>query len=199
MKLGAPIVLASASPRRREILTTLGVPFDVRPADADESVLVGESAAAYVERIARAKARIVRGALGEDASRCVVLAADTTVVVDGDILAKPEDDSDAVSMITRLQGRSHEVLTGVCSVAVDGTERAAVVRTVVQMRALDADAVRRYVATGEGRDKAGAYGAQGIASGFVTAIEGSFLNVIGLPAVETLALLEAAGGVIEWP
>lgn len=192
------IVLASASPRRREILTTLGLVFEVDVANVDESVLSGEAAPEYVQRVASSKARTV-------ASRragSVILAADTTVVVDGAILGKPDDESDARRMLALLSGRAHEVLTAIAiETTKDGAPRslARVVRTEVVFRALDEEAIGRYLASGEHRDKAGAYGIQGLAMALVREIRGSYTNVVGLPAAETIDLLVESGALASWP
>lgn len=191
------IVLASASPRRREILTTLGIEHEVRPSGADETRLGDEPARDYALRVAGAKA-------AEIAASCetgrFVLAADTVVVVDGEILGKPESDAAARGMLRMLAGRWHEVITGVALArGGEGVLDSIAVTTRVAFRPLDVGAVERYVASGEGRDKAGAYGAQGLASGFVRAIEGSYWNVIGLPASETIELLEKHGALARWP
>lgn len=192
------IVLASASPRRREILTTLGLSFEIDVADVDESVLAGETAPAYVQRVAASKARtIAMRRVGR-----VILAADTTVVVDGTILGKPADDDDARRMLTLLSGRAHDVLTAIAIETNDaGAPRslARVVRTEVVFRALDAITIDRYVASGEQRDKAGAYGIQGLAMGLVREIRGSYTNVVGLPAAETIDLLLEARAIAGWP
>lgn len=192
------LVLASASPRRREILTTLGLAFEVRPSGADESQLEGEAAAAYVRRVAGAKALEVASA---SEAGTWVLGADTIVVVDGEVLGKPGDDAAASrGMLRMLAGRWHEVTTGVALCrAGDGLVRTIAVTTRVKFRPLSYEAVERYVATGEGADKAGGYAVQGMASGFVAAIEGSYSNVVGLPAAETVELLEAHRVIAEWP
>jgi len=177
------LVLASGSPRRRAFLEQLGLTFTVSPADLDERLLPGEAPAVYVERLAREKAQEVArrhpGAL--------VLAADTTVVLEGRVLGKPADAADAQATLRALAGRTHQVLTGV---ALAGqTLRTRVVETRVTFRqATDAE-LAWYVATGEPLDKAGAYALQGIGGFLVQSIEGSHSNVIGLPLVETLALL----------
>lgn len=186
-------VLASASPRRREILATLGIPFDVVPSDADETPIPGLAPEALARRLAVAKAREVAA---REAG--FVLGADTIVVVDGEILGKPVDDDDAARMIARLGGRVHEVITGVALVSGERVEQLSVT-TRVWFRPLDEDVVRRYVATGEGRDKAGAYGVQGVAAGLVSRIDGSWSNVVGLPAAETVELLQRAGALGSWP
>lgn len=186
-------VLASASPRRREILETLGLAFEVVPSDVDETPIAGLAPAALATRLAVEKAREV--AAREPG---FVLGADTVVVVDGEVLGKPRDDADAARMIARLAGRAHEVITGVALCSEGGLEALAVT-TRVWFRALDAARIERYVATGEGRDKAGAYAVQGIGAGLVTRIEGSWSNVVGLPAAETIDLLARAGALGAWP
>lgn len=193
-------VLASASPRRREILGTLGLRFEVQAADIDESTRPGESPADYVLRIAQAKATAVVARRAERVGEPTraVLAADTTVVVEGEILAKPEDDDDARRTLTLLSGRGHEVLTAI-AVATPEHVHSRVVCTEVAFRTLDGPAIEAYLATGEHRDKAGAYGIQGLAMGFVTDLRGSYTNVVGLPAAETVELLVSAGVLPRWP
>jgi len=178
------IVLASASPRRKQLLEMLHLPVVVSPANVQEIPLPGEAPAAYVQRLARDKARAVPGAL--------VLGADTTVVLDEHILEKPLDDDDAVRMLLMLQGRTHTVMTGICLVA-GGKEFAAIDRTRVTFRACSEQMLRDYVATGEPRDKAGAYGIQGWGAALVDRIEGDFFSVMGLPVRLVLTLLEQAG------
>ena len=182
------IVLASGSPRRRELLAAAGLRVDVDPVDADESVLTGEAPAAYVERVAIAKATI--GA--QRHPDAAVLGGDTTVVVDGHIFGKPEDDGDARQMLERLSARPHDVLTGV-ALAWRGAVRARVEKTTVWFRPLSAHEIAWYVASGEPRDRAGAYAIQGLASRFIPRIDGSYTNVVGLPVTAVLALLEDAG------
>ena len=169
-----------------------GYTFDIVPSGVDERRLVDESPAAFVVRISTAKATAVSG--GSDDDR-LVLGADTIVVVDGEILGKPHNTDDAVSMLQRLSGRSHEVLTGLAIVC--GVERrTAVARTRVTFVDLDDGEIDAYVATGEPMDKAGAYGVQGIASRFVKRIDGSYTNVVGLPLTVVEQLLkELDGGV----
>lgn len=188
-------MLASASPRRREILGEAGIPFDVRPSNVDEQVRPGERPAALVERLARAKAEDVARALAlEVGGPWPVLGADTIVVLDEEILGKPRDADHAVEMLTRLVGRTHTVLTGVAVAWSDGRSTASrIVTSRVEMRSATRDEIVAYVATGESLDKAGAYALQGGASRFVTRVEGSRSNVIGLPLEETRALLEQAG------
>lgn len=192
------LVLASASPRRREILTTLGIAFEVRPSDADEAHAEGESPIAYARRVAAAKAEAVaRGC----APGTWVLGADTIVVVDGEVLGKPGDDAAAArGMLRMLAGRTHEVTSAVALVrAAEGLRQAIAVTTRVSFRPLSHAMVERYVALGEGRDKAGGYAIQGVAGGFVRGIEGSYSSVVGLPAAETIELLERHGALAEWP
>jgi len=189
-----PLILGSASPRRRDLLAQAGLAFEVQAADIDERALPGEAPRALAERLAREKAGAVATRVGTPPRR-FVLGADTIVVVDGDVLGKPVDADDAVRLLARLVGRAHEVLTGVALVASDAPDRAdtRVVASRVVMRAASTDEIRRYVATGEPLDKAGAYAAQGEGRRFIEAIHGSETNVIGLPMDETLALLRAAG------
>lgn len=182
--MNATLVLASASPRRRQLLEMLGIPILVHPADVQEIPLPKESPAAYSARLARDKARAVPGAL--------VLGADTIVVLDGRILEKPQDDADALRMLQQLQGRSHTVITSVCLIA-DGREYQAADQTAVTFRPADGAFLRAYVATGEPRDKAGAYGIQGFGAALVDRIEGDFFGVMGLPVRLVLRLLEEAG------
>jgi septum formation protein len=174
--LSLPLVLASASPRRAELLRLAGYVFTASHADLDETPYPGEAADIYVRRLAEAKAAAI--AAGHPGT--VVLGADTTVVVDGDILGKPADAAEAAAMLTRLQGRAHEVFTGVAVSGPAGAE-SAVARTQVWFAAMTPAEITGYVATGEPMDKAGAYGIQGQASCYVTRIDGSHPNVMGLP------------------
>jgi nucleoside triphosphate pyrophosphatase len=182
------LILASASPRRAELLRAAGYEFDVVVADVDESIRDGESPAAYVRRLAADKsaaaAPVVRS------PEAVILGADTTVVVGGEILAKPRDDRDAAAMLRRLSGRAHEVLTGL-SVRRGTYEAGRVETTIVHVASLSDDEIAWYVQTGEGRDKAGAYAIQGVASRFIPRIEGSYSNVVGLPVASVRDLLTA--------
>ena len=195
---GSPLVLGSGSPRRREILESLRVPFVVRVADADESVHPGELAGAYLERVALAKLDAVRAKLlaASDApSAIAILVADTSVIVDGAILGKPRDDDDGLAMIERLAGRTHEVHTRFALAPVAGTEvlHAETVITRVTFRALLDGEARAYVASGEGRDKAGGYAVQGLGASFTQRIDGSYTNVVGLPACEVFVALRRHG------
>jgi septum formation protein len=169
------LVLASRSPRRREILRQAGIPFVVRPTEVDETPLPGEPARDYVMRIAREKAGAVPMAPEE-----IVLGADTTVVVGGAILAKPLDIADAQRMLHLLSGRRHEVLTGICLRSA-GRVIEECAQTSVWFAALSAQEIDDYAATSEPMDKAGAYAIQGLASKFIERIEGCYLNVVGLP------------------
>jgi septum formation protein len=187
------LVLASASPRRRELLGQLGLSFEVSAADIDETPHPGEPAEAYVLRLAREKARAV-------ASRhpgAWVLAADTTVVLGDALLGKPRDAAEAREMLGRLSGRTHEVQTGV-ALAGPTAEHSTVVRTRVTFRSLSAGEIAWYAGTGEPLDKAGSYAVQGKGGFLVAAVEGSPTNVIGLPLGETLELLARAGLPLPW-
>lgn len=179
---GRRLVLASGSPRRRELLADAGLEFEVRPADVDETPLAGEPPTAYVRRLSLDKAAAVTRA-GD-----VVIAADTTVEVEGRILEKPLDADDARRMLRLLSGRTHRAHTGV-TVATPRSTETAVVTTAVTFVVLTTEMIEWYVATGEADDKAGAYGIQGAAAGFVERIDGSATNVIGLPLAETLELV----------
>ncbi len=183
-----PLLLASASPRRRELLDLARIPFEVVRHTADEAIASGENPHAYVARTARAKLAGATMALDEAARRrgAAVLAADTTVILDGRVLGKPSDDAEARAMLGKLAGVTHEVAT---AFAIGDAREARLlaehtVRTSVTFRAIDAAEIASYVATGECRDKAGAYAIQGMAGGFVLRIEGSSTNVIGLPVAE---------------
>jgi septum formation protein len=169
------LVLASRSPRRRELLARAGIDFVVRPAEVDESVLAGESPAEHVRRLALAKAQAVSAAPGE-----VVLGADTVVVVDDTILGKPAGAADAVRMLRMLSGREHLVLTGIC-LRGNGRLIEDCETTRVHFVELSEQEIGSYVASGEPMDKAGAYAIQGLASKFIDRIEGCYFNVVGLP------------------
>jgi septum formation protein len=220
------IVLASASPRRAELLRAAGFEFETCFVDVDESVRSGETPAAYVRRLAAEKSASAasyvaagrstssgpprassRGGFsrtrkgptqgppegGHHNHETVVLGADTTVVVDDAILGKPRNDRDVAAMLRRLSGRRHEVLTGV-SVRRDGVELGLVESTAVHFAELSASDIEWYVASGEGRDKAGAYAIQGLASRFIPRLEGSYSNVVGLPIASVVRLLREISG-----
>lgn len=212
------LILASASPRRAELLTAAGYVFEVLAADVDESIGPGESASEYVGRLAAEKSKVVlermrngqavrdrqEGQDGRDGREpsdpddVIVIAADTAVVIDEEILGKPKDDADAERMLRLLSGRTHAVLTAV-SVRSVREETTWVESTRVMMVTLSDDQIDWYVKSGEGRDKAGAYAIQGLASRFVDRIEGSYSNVVGLPiaAVHRLiSTLDSRAGVL---
>ena len=183
----AQLYLASSSPRRRELLTQIGLPFHIVPASIDETPESGESAHAYVERLARSKALAGLNFLAQRADVCV-LGADTAVVLDGRILGKPVDREDALAMLQALSGREHEVLTAVAAADRDRCE-ARVVSSRVTFREVSVEEAERYWETGEPQDKAGGYAIQGLAAVFVSRVEGSYSAVVGLPLCETSALL----------
>jgi septum formation protein len=181
------VILASQSPRRAQLLRMLGLTIETQPTDVDETWRAGEDAAGYAERLAREKAEVI-AARQTDA---VVIGSDTVVCIDSEVLGKPVDEDDAVRMLLRLQGRTHEVITAVA--VWRGGMRSAVERVSVQFRAFDAGVARAYAATGEPLDKAGAYGIQGCGATLVERIEGDYYAVMGLPVARTIALLEEAG------
>jgi septum formation protein len=193
------LVLASASPRRSELLTQAGYRFEVHPAHIDEDPRGGEDPIAYVTRLAREKAEAVFGELASagrgknSESGLVVLGADTTVTLDNSILGKPTDAADAARMLRLLSGRTHRVMTGVAVVTAEGTEVAAEV-TAVRFLALSDAEIADYVAGGEPMDKAGAYAIQGRAARWIPRIEGCYFNVVGLPLALVGAMLEACDG-----
>jgi septum formation protein len=185
------LVLASASPRRQELLRNAGIEFVVCPANVPEIPQDGERPRAFAERMAREKALTVLAQRPDD----LVLGADTVVVVDGEILGKPRDAADAARMLRMLSGRKHEVITGVCVVgpgfrAPDTRSES----TLVIMNLLSDDDVRSYAATGEPMDKAGAYAIQGMASRWISRIEGDYFNVVGLPVGLVWRMLKEVPG-----
>src|SRR5262245_13928853 len=198
------LILASASPRRAELLRAAGYDFEIVTVDVDESILDGEAPSIYVRRLAAEKSAAAAAALKgravvqpdggglADTARTIVLGADTTVVVDGEILGKPLDDAEVARMLRRLSGRRHDVLTGI-SLRRGPFELGRVVKTSVDFSPLTDDDVAWYVASGEGRDKAGAYAIQGLASRFVPRIDGSYSNVVGLPVTAVRELLIEIG------
>lgn len=200
-QLDRSIYLASRSPRRRELLSQIGVRFQVlmfrdKPetdSELDEAVLAGESPRIYVERVARAKAQAGWKRLEQrNLPRAAVLAADTTVAVEGRILGKPGDRREAADMLSALSGRSHEVLSAVV-LRYETQLECAVSVSEVEFKPLSRDDIRQYVATGECDDKAGAYAIQGRAAQFVAGLRGSFSGVMGLPLYETAQMLERMG------
>jgi septum formation protein len=194
------LVLASASPRRRELLAQAGYTFTVHPAHIPEDPLPNEDPISYVVRLAREKAEAVLNGirdqsteisgLGSNGAPLVVLGADTTVVLDSHILAKPDDAADAARMLRLLSGRTHRVITGVALAMETGTEVAAEV-TAVRFLTLSDEEIAEYVATGEPLDKAGAYAIQGWAARWIPRIEGCYFNVVGLPLALVATMLES--------
>jgi septum formation protein len=182
------VILASQSPRRRELLTLIGIPHEVRPADLDETMRPGESPTGYAERLARAKAQ----AVAEGDERAIVIGADTIVVLDGEVLGKPADASEAVQTLRRLAGRTHTVHTAV-AVAHGGHLESGVESVEVTFRPLTQEQVEAYVATGEPLDKAGAYGIQGYGAVIVERIHGDYFAVMGLALGRLVGLLERVG------
>jgi septum formation protein len=190
------LILASASPRRTELLNQIGVNHRACPADIDETPLAGECPEHYVKRLARAKAL----AVAADNPHQLVLGSDTTVVMAGEILAKPESEDHACAMLAQLSGHTHQVMTAV-ALARDGDCRSLVSITEVTFRTLGDDEIRAYVASGEPMDKAGGYGIQGRGGIFVRELKGSYSAVVGLPLQETAELLAQAGCPVwqNWP
>ena len=186
--MSQPVVLGSSSPRRRELLTLIGIPHTVVPADIDETPLDGELPRPHAERLAREKAQVV----GAREPNAIVIAADTIVVVDGEILGKPRDEADAASMLRRLSGRSHVVLTAV-AVARAGTVVSDVESVDVTFRELSEPDIARYIATREPMDKAGAYGIQGFGATIVTRIDGDYFAVMGLALGLMVRLMARVG------
>ena len=183
-----PLVLASQSPRRAELIGRLGLTFETLPADIDESYLQGETPPEHAERLAREKAQKIAA----DRSEALVVGSDTIVVIDGDVLGKPRDRAHAIEMLMRLSGREHEVCTGI-AVAHGGRVESGLERVRVRFRGLDRRACEEYVDTGEPMDKAGAYGIQGFGSALVEGIDGDYFSVMGLPVVRMLLLIERHG------
>ncbi|HEX2094125.1 MAG TPA: Maf family protein [Longimicrobiaceae bacterium] len=183
-----PLILASQSPRRAELIGRLGLRFETLPADIDESYRPGETPDEHAERLAREKALTISRTRPE----ALVVGSDTIVVVDGDVLGKPRDRENAVEMLLRLGGREHEVHTGIAVARGDRVE-SGLERVRVRFRPLDRERCEEYVATGEPMDKAGAYGIQGFGSALVEGIEGDYFAVMGLPVVRMLGLIERFG------
>jgi septum formation protein len=181
------IILASQSPRRAQLLRMLGLSIETLPADIDETYLAGEEHGAHAERLAREKAQ----AIGRRYPDAVVIGSDTVVAVDGHVLGKPRGRADAVRMLMMLQGRQHEVATGVA--VCRGEVHSSVERVTVRFRAFDSATAEAYAATDEPLDKAGAYGIQGYGATLVEAINGDYFAVMGLPITRTMSLLQQAG------
>jgi len=184
-----PLILASSSPRRAELLQAAGISFRVQAANVDEAVQTGERSIDYVIRLAREKASVVAELCQESA---VVLGADTIVVIENELIGKPADEDDARRMLRMLSGKWHEVLTGVALIA-PREARTDAATTRVKFAPLSDDEIEWYVASGEPSDKAGAYAIQGLASRFVERIEGSYSNVVGLPVETVWRLLKEMG------
>ncbi len=182
------VILASQSPRRRDLLTLIGIPHDVRPADVDESVHPDEAPVPHCERLARAKAETV----AVTNPTAVTIGSDTIVVIDGDILGKPRDRAHAIEMLTRLSGRTHTVFTAV-AVTHAGRTLSGVESVSVTFRAMDAARIAAYVDTGEPMDKAGSYGIQGFGATNVERIDGDYFAVMGLPLGRMVELLREHG------
>ncbi len=188
-----PLLLASGSPRRRDLLASVEIPFVIEIPEVDEIPLPGESPRDLTLRLARVKAREVAQRVPR--SEGIVLAADTTVVVDDTALGKPRDRDDAVATLQRLSGRDHQVLTGFCLLDQStGREEAAVARTRVWFRDLTSGEIHGYVDTGEPMDKAGSYACQGVGAFLIARVEGSYTNVVGLPLGQVIDTLGRMGG-----
>jgi len=190
------LILASASPRRAELLEQIGLRFRVQPADIDETVHPGESPERYAERLAREKALMVAG----QSRGKLVIGSDTTVVLAGDILGKPANSQEAEAMLRRLSGNQHQVMTAVALASGDQCQ-SRLVLTDVRFRELALSEIRAYIASGESMDKAGGYGIQGLGGIFVSELRGSYSSVVGLPLQETATLLADAGHPVwqSWP
>jgi septum formation protein len=188
--MNAPrVILASQSPRRRELLTLVGIAHEVRPADIDEEYLAGEQPRAHAERLAREKTEVI----ARESPDALVIGSDTIVVVDGDVLGKPRDEAHAAAMLSRLSGRAHTVITAV-AVRWRGVELSAVEEVGVTFHSLAREDIAAYIATGEPMDKAGAYGIQGYGATIVARVDGDYFAVMGLP-LQRLVLLMAELGV----
>jgi len=187
------IYLASQSPRRRELLTQIGVHFDLLAAEVDETPHAGEDPVAYVQRVCRAKAEAGwQAVLARDLPRQPVLAADTTVTFDGHIIGKPDDDAHAAQILRMLSGTCHQVLTAV-AVELDGKVEMRLSTTIITFDTLSEERIQRYLLTREAHGKAGAYGIQGYAGAFAKHLDGSYTGVMGLPLYETVELLKISG------
>lgn len=186
-----PVVLASQSPRRRDLLTLIGIPHEVRPANIDERYLPGETPREHAERLARGKAAAI------SASGAVTIGSDTIVVLDSEILGKPRDDDDAARMLRRLSGRSHSVVTAVAA-CWDGRMLSDVEEVGVTFRTLSDEEITAYIATREPMDKAGAYGIQGYGATIVERVDGDYFAVMGLPLNRLARLLESLGIAYEF-
>jgi septum formation protein len=184
------LVLASASPRRQELLRNAGFEFAVQPANIPEELRLGEEPKTFAERLASEKAL----AVSQQRTNDIVLGADTIVIIEGEILGKPRDPEDAFRMLRMLSGRTHQVVTGICLIG-PGFSDVRSETTSVNMTSLTDEEIHAYVVTGEPSDKAGAYGIQGIASRWISRIEGDYFNVVGLPVSLVYRMLRERGGV----
>jgi septum formation protein len=188
------LILASSSPRRAEILRQAGIAFEICAAEIDETVLPGETALEMVARLAEAKARAIAAQMDARIRECIIVGADTTVELDGEILGKPRDSAHAREMLARLSGRTHHVLTGIFLLRLPGNAtRAAVEKSAVVFAPLNEAEINAYVASGEPLGKAGAYAIQGLAGRYIPKIEGCYFNVVGLPLARLYALLRELG------
>ncbi len=188
------LILGSASPRRAAVLRDAGFVFQVRPADVDETRVPHEAAEDYVRRVAQAKAHAVAEQARAAGERAIVIAADTTVLAEGQILEKPKDAEDARRMLRLFSGKTHEVLTALCVLNIPtGKELLHVEKTRVEFLKMSEQEIESYIQTGEPFDKAGAYGIQGIAGRFATRIEGCYFNVLGLPLSRLWTTLQSIG------
>jgi septum formation protein len=184
--MGKKIILASASPRRRELLRQIGLNFEVIPSEIEEDIIRGEEPRNHVLRLARLKAKEV----GRRQNSAIVVGADTVVVLDGRILGKPESEKEAFDMLTLLSGREHRVLTGFCVLDTsNGTEQCEAVESWVRFKSLSPEEIKGYIKTREPMDKAGAYAVQGKGSYMIQEIKGSYTNVVGLPLCELVEVL----------
>jgi len=188
------LILASSSPRRAEVLRNAGFVFEIRPADVDETRRPHEAAEDYVRRVAQAKARAIAEPARADRERAIVIAADTIVLAEGQILGKPRDAEDARCMLRLFSGKTHEVLTALSVIDVPAAKEALhVEKTRVEFLKMSEEEIETYIQTGEPLDKAGAYGIQGIAGRFATRIEGCYFNVLGLPLSRLWTTLQSLG------
>ena len=188
------LILASSSTRRAEILRDAGIAFEISPTHIDEAALRDETAQAMVARLAEAKARAAAAQMDAGSRECIIVGADTTVELDGEILGKPKDPAHAHEMLAKLSGRTHHVLTGIFLLRLPGhATRAAVENSAVTLAPITGEEIDAYVATGEPMGKAGAYAIQGGAGRFIPRIEGCYFNIVGLPLARLYALLRELG------
>jgi septum formation protein len=188
------LILASASPRRAQILRDAGIPFEIARANVNERRRLGESARVMTRRLAQAKAQIIAKKLGKKPLQAIVIGADTTVEVKGELLGKPQSLAQARKMLRKLAGKTHRVVTSVAAIRLpDHAQAIATVTTRVRFAPLSAEDIAEYVATGEPLDKAGAYAVQGIGGRFIESIEGCYFNVVGLPLARLYRMLSGLG------